>query len=232
MTERNEKTKNIGKIVLIEGKQTDHPSFFLSLSQKGYDIEIAATGSVAIEKMRTFRPFLILIDAASLRTAGNRIIYRMKAEDPNVRIILIIDETLKNGKISEKADIVLTLPFQVQTLVNRIGFFEAILEPTVQKIGRMTFNGERNILDVNGRITRLTPLLGYLLQFFIDNPNRVILRSEIFSAVWKSENIEDMRTLDVHIQWLRSAIEKNPKRPKTIVTEHGLGYRLNTESLF
>ena len=65
-------------------------------------------------------PILILIDAASLRTVSNRIIYRIKQTAPTLRVILIIDDTLKDKKISKKADVVMTLPFKIQSLLNQI----------------------------------------------------------------------------------------------------------------
>lgn len=225
------KDNHPGKIVLIEGKQTDHPSFFLSLRQKGYDIEIAATGSAAIQKMEEVDPSLILIDAASLRTASNRIIYRMKQTKPDVRIILIIDSALKGKKISDKADIVMTLPFKVQTLVTQIKNIQSLSDENAREYGRLTYNPTRRALEIHGRITGLTPILARLLELFLDNPDLTLERSEIFKRIWKTEFTDDMRTLEVHIQWLRKAIEKDPKNPKIIQTQRNIGYKLDTAAL-
>lgn len=224
-------SKYPGKIVLIEGKQTDHPSFFLSLRQKGYDIEITATGSAAIQKMEEVNASLILIDAASLRTASNRIIYRMKQINPNIRIILIIDSTLKDKKISDKADIVMTLPFKVQTLVSQIKNIDSLSADNARKFGRLTYSPTRRALEINGKITGLTPILAKLLELFLDNPNQALKRAEIFKHVWNTEFTEDMRTLEVHIQWLRKAVEKDPKNPKIILTQRNFGYKLDSAAL-
>ncbi len=225
------KYKHPGKIVLIEGKQTDHPSFFLSLRQKGYDIEMTATGSAAIQKMEEVDPALILIDAASLRTASNRIIYRMKQIKPEVRIILIIDSALKDKKISDKADIVMTLPFKVQTLVTQIKNIQSLSDPNARRYGKLTYNPTRRALEIHGRITGLTPILARLLELFLDNPDQTLERSEIFKRIWNTEFTDDMRTLEVHIQWLRKAVEKDPKNPKIILTQRNIGYKLESAAL-
>lgn len=86
-------------------------------------MEIASTGNSAIEKIQESDPMIVLIDAASMRTASNRIVYRIKKRNRTLPIILIIDEMLKQKKISDKADLYSCLPFTVQKLLNRIMLF-------------------------------------------------------------------------------------------------------------
>jgi DNA-binding response OmpR family regulator len=56
---------------------------------------------------------------------------------------------------------------------------------------------------------------------------QVVTRQEIFQQVWNTEYVEDMRTLDVHISWLRKAIEENPRKPRFLKTVRGVGYLLD-----
>lgn len=229
MTDR--KTKHPGKIVLIEGKQTNHPSFFLSLIQKGFDVEIAATGSAAIQKIEEVDPILILIDAASLRTVSNRIIYRIKQTAPTLRVILIIDDTLKDKKISKKADVVMILPFKIQSLLNQINLVLSLTDPNARRIGRLIYNPKSRAVSMNGRVTGLTPILSKILELFLEQQGQVIQRCDIFRSVWETDFTEDMRTLEVHIQWLRKALEKDPSKPKIILTERMVGYKLDPGAL-
>jgi CheY-like chemotaxis protein len=162
------------KIILIEGKQTDHPSFFLNLQKKGYNVEIASTGNAALDKIREDRPMLVLIDAASLRTTCNRIVYRIKQRNPDLPVILIIDDMLKNRKISNKCDLVMTLPFTVQKLVNRIKLFAPSNSDCIRNVGDITLDKSKRSISVDNRYTLVTPRVVKLLE--------VWFRAKIFSA--------------------------------------------------
>ncbi|HOP00820.1 MAG TPA: response regulator transcription factor [Flexilinea sp.] len=214
------------KIILIEGKQTDHPSFFLSLKKRGYNVEIASTGNSAIEKIQESDPMIVLIDAASMRTASNRIVYRIKKRNPDLPIILIIDEMLKQKKISDKADLVLCLPFTVQKLLNRIMLFAPAKKSTLKCAGDLALDTSRNCIYIDNRVVGVTPRVSKLLNLFMDRPGEIIKREELFRELWDTDYLEDMRSLDVHIQWLRKAIEENPKNPQYLITVKGQGYML------
>ena len=215
-----------GKIILIEGKQTDHPSFFLSLQKKGYDVEIASTGNGAIEKIKDHDPMIVLIDAASMRTTSNRIVYRIKKLAPTLPIILIIDKTLKQKKLSSKADLVLCLPFTVQKLLNRIMLFAPTNNNSLKTCGDIALDNSKNCIYIHERTIGVTPRVAKLLAVLMDKPGEVVSREYLFSNIWETDYLEDMRSLDVHIQWLRKALEDDPKQPRYLQTVKGKGYKL------
>ena len=69
-----------------------------------------------------------------------------------------------------------------------------------------------------------------LLKALMDRPGEVIDRQELFRMVWETGYTGDTRTLDVHISWLRQAMEEDPRHPRFIKTVRGVGYRLDVES--
>jgi two-component system phosphate regulon response regulator PhoB len=71
----------------------------------------------------------------------------------------------------------------------------------------------------------LTPKEFQLLYLLIENANQVTSRKEIMLHVWDTEYLGDTRTLDVHVRWLREKIEKNPSRPRHLITVRGIGYQ-------
>jgi len=61
----------------------------------------------------------------------------------------------------------------------------------------------------------------------MDEPDKVLPRKELFQKVWETDYTGDTRTLDVHISWLRQALEEDPRHPAIILTERSIGYRLH-----
>ncbi len=212
------------KIVLIEGKQTNHPSFFLSLQKKGYNVEITSTGNGALEKIREEVPIVVLIDVASLRTAGNRIVYRIKKAYPKLPVIIITD-AFSGTKKTTDADLVMVMPFTIQKLLNRVNLFMPAHEDSLREIGSIRLDMKNNRVFVQNRPASVTPRVAQLLDLLMDQPGEVFAREDLFRKIWETDYIQDMRSLDVHIRWLREAVETDPKNPQIIQTVRGIGYR-------
>jgi DNA-binding response OmpR family regulator len=86
---------------------------------------------------------------------------------------------------------------------------------------------ERKIVRCLGKRTRITPRLVSLLSILMKNHGEVLERRSLFSKVWETDYTEDTRTLDVHISWLRQAIEDDPNNPSFLKTIRGVGYQLD-----
>lgn len=218
-------------IIVIEEKQTDHPSLFFGLKDKGYKVEIAKNGANALKKMKDVDPALIVIDAASLRTSGKRIVYSVKKIRPEMPVIVVIDDSFADNSVSSRADMVLTLPFTIQKLVNRINIFLSNEESNnFVRSGQVSLNLENDVVKIeNRKPIALTPKTAQILSTFMANPLRVITRDELIERIWNTDYVADMRSLDVHIHWLREAIEIKPRSPKYLITVRGAGYYFNPE---
>ena len=105
-------------LLVIEGRHAEIPSFATDLQKKGFDVDSAQNGNEAVSKLKQTNPSLVVVNAPSLRSTGIRICSSIRKKDSKVPIILIVE----NGKPVEKdlADSVISLPFTVQKLVNRI----------------------------------------------------------------------------------------------------------------
>jgi DNA-binding response OmpR family regulator len=215
-------------ILLIEGKRGERPSLKANLTNKGFEVESVSSGSIALQHLKVEQPNLVIVDAASMRTSGKRIVQSIQQFSHDLPVILILD---KDAEIPEKseADAVLVEPFTLQKLINRI----RPLIPTDKKdliiAGPIQLNPKQRWVRCYERQSRLTPRLVTLLKTLMTRPGEVIDRKELFRQVWDTSYVEDMRTLDVHISWLRHAIEENPQRPRFIKTIRGAGYRLDLD---
>ena len=212
-------------ILIIEGRHAEIPSFAGDLQKKGFDVVLFQSGSEAISKLKQASPSLVVINAASLRSTGIRICLSVRKKDAKLPIILILENEKPVDK--ELADSVLALPFTVQKLVNRI---KALLPGdgnNMVSAGPIRLDLENRRVRSLGKSTKLTPRLITLLQLLMDKHGEVVEREALFKKVWETNYTGDTRTLDVHISWLRKAIELDPDNPKFLKTIRGVGYRLD-----
>jgi len=216
------------RLLLVEGKRVDQPSYMAGLSKKGFIVESAPNGATALKMVKKNPPKAVIIDAASMRTSGTRICSALKQELEDVPVFLIVGEGQKSDP-KDCADVVLQLPFTVQKLLNRLRPFMTIDENKKLQCGPITLDLKERWVYCEDRRARLTPRLFTLMETFMRRPGEVITREELFKKLWETDYMGDTRSLDVHISWLRHAICPNPRKPRYIKTERGVGYRLDIE---
>ena len=221
-------TVNRAKILLIEGKRSEHPSLLVPLTKKGFLVESVPNGSAALARLGEIHPDLIIIDAASMRTSGKRICQSLRANAPRVPLVLILAEGSPKDE-STDANVMLNLPFTPQKLRNRIKHLLPTAQKDVLQLGPLQLNIQQRWVKCGEKQSRLTPRLVVLLKMLMEHPGEMIPRETLFRQVWDTTYAGDMRTLDVHISWLRRAIEDDPSHPRYIKTLRGIGYRLDVE---
>ena len=211
--------------MVIEGRHAEIPSFANDLQKKGFDVVSFQNGSQAVPKLKQVNPSMVIINAATLRSTGIRICLSVRKKDAKIPVILI----LENEKLVDKdlADSVLALPFTVQKLVNRVKALMPGDGNNVVSVGPIRLDLEHKRVKSLGKNTKLTPRLITLLQLLMDRHGEVVERDALFKKVWETNYTGDTRTLDVHISWLRNAIELDPNNPKFLKTIRGVGYRLD-----
>ena len=217
------------KILAIEGKRTERASFVAGLTKKNYQVASVSSGSAALERLNSFMPDLVIVDSESMRTSGRRICQSLRLKAPNLPIVLILAEDA-NLNSEYAADVILVLPFTLQKLLNRIKLLLPIERGNeILSAGPVELDVEQHLARLHGKQASLTPRLVALLQELIVHKGEVIEREELFKRVWDTGYTGDTRTLDVHISWLRQALEDDPRHPDFIKTVRGVGYRLDIE---
>jgi DNA-binding response OmpR family regulator len=212
-------------LLVIEGRHAEIPSFAPDLQKKGFDVVSAQNGNEAVSQLKQTGPTLVIVNAPSLRSTGIRICLSIRKKDSKIPIILIVEKEKPVDK--EMVDSVLALPFTVQKLVNRVKALMPGDGNNVVSIGPIRLDLENRRVRSLGKNTKLTPRLITLLQILMDKHGEVVEREALFKKVWETNYTGDTRTLDVHISWLRRAIELDPDNPKFLKTIRGVGYRLD-----
>jgi DNA-binding response OmpR family regulator len=212
-------------ILFIEGNHADKPAFATDLQKKGFSVEIASSGNDALERLSVVDPDLVVINAASLRSTGGRICQSLRNESKTLPLLLIVDKGCTPEKSA--ADAVLSLPFTPQKLINRIKLLLPSDGKNVLHVGPIRLDLEHRRVRCLGKNERLTPRLMSLLKILMEHRGEVVDRNILFKQVWETNYTGDTRTLDVHISWLRRAIELDPDHPRFLRTIRGVGYRLD-----
>jgi DNA-binding response OmpR family regulator len=218
------------RILWIEGKRAEGPSFIPGLRKKGFLVEIVNTGNEAVARLGEIDPDLVIVNVASLRSNGKRICRSIRDRASNLPIVMIAKTDLP-GDAPKPGDglvnVVLTLPFTLRKLLNHIAPFLPEEGGQLLHVGPIRLDVEHRRVRCQSKEGRLTPRLVHLLKLLMEHVGEVMERQRLFREVWKTEYTGDTRTLDVHISWLRDIIEENPRQPHYLKTIRGVGYRLD-----
>jgi DNA-binding response OmpR family regulator len=220
------KTTRKTRILWAGKRRADIPTFAPDLEAKGYKVTFVTTGKDALDRLGKRKPDVMIVDGASMRTTGSRICKSIQTKHPSVPIILInsIDNLPTNEIV---ADVQLIHPFTIRKLENRIIPFSPGDGKETIKIGPIHLDMDRQVIRCNGKEEHVTPRMAELLKMMIKSKGVVLDRKKMFSKIWKTDYTEDTRSLDVHINWLRKIIEKDPDNPQLIITVRGKGYKLD-----
>ncbi len=213
-------------ILLIESDRASAPSFAPALERKGYEVTIRHDVSQALSKIGDDDPDLVVLDAASMRTPGTRLSRRISERVDGTPLILVSPEGTQ-PQPGSGASLILIHPFTPRKLLNRVARMVPGDAKDLIEVGPIKLNTSQRKVRAFGRESRLTPKQSKLLEVFMKNPGRLMTRKSLIQQVWNTDYTGDTRTLDVHISWLRQAIEKDSRKPRLIRTIRGMGYRLD-----
>jgi DNA-binding response OmpR family regulator len=216
-------------ILLVESSRSSAPSFASALARKGYQLNIQHKIGAALQALNRSKPDLVVLDAASMQTSGIRMCRALRSQGNGVPIILLAPGGAGNER-EHGASATLVPPFTPRKLLNRVARLLPGDSRYALDAGPIHLNLAQRRLECFGRETRLTPKQTRLLEVFLHNPGKLMTRAALIRQVWHTDYTGDTRTLDVHMSWLRRAIEPDRRRPKYLRTIRGMGYRFDLPS--
>ena len=208
---------------------------FLNASLSGlYTVLEAATGEETLAVTVSGRPDVIILDLGLPDVDGVEVTRRLR-EWTQIPIIVVSVRDREEDKIAALdagADDYLTKPFGAGELMARLraALRRSTLpenEPVYQAGGLFVDLARRDVM-VNGQTISLTPTEYDILRILVQNAGKVLTHQQLVHAVWGNSYQADAHLLRVNISNLRRKIEDDPTRPRHIVTEPGVGYRLKT----
>lgn len=225
------------QILIIEDDPLIVGPVIRALETAGYAAKSAGDGKAGIEMALKEHPDLVLLDIMLPKMSGWDVCKELRARStvPIVMLTALNEEIDRILGLELGADDYITKPFSTRELLARIKatLRRVELDTKQQADSRLTIADI--ILDIdtrrvykNGRELQLRYKEFELLSLLMVNAGQVVTRAEIFDKVWGTEWLGDMRTLDVHIRWLREKLEDDPSQPILIQTVRGIGYRFAT----
>lgn len=207
-----------------------------NLEKEGYNVIEASDGLEAVNIAQEKKIDLILLDVMLPKLDGLSVCKRIK-NMMNIPILMVTakdDELDKILGLELGADDYITKPFSPGELVARVkahlNRYQSIIEDRdftgdVLHIRGIKLDKTARRVFVSGQEKRLTTKEFDLLLFFMEHPNQVFTKEELFKEVWDNDYYGDIATVVVHIKKLREKIEADPVNPQYIVTVWGCGYR-------
>ncbi len=198
------------------------------LRKENYVVSVADSGEKAWNLYERYGAKLIILDIMLPGMDGFALCSKIR-ESSNTHILIASAKTEKGDKLKGLnlgADDYIEKPYDIDILLAKIkGIFKRKYALEEMTEGNLKLNMVNHTLFVNDREVDVTIKEFELLKLLMENKNVTMKKDYLFNSVWGSDSESELQTLTVHIKWLREKIEEDPKKPKHIITEWGVGYR-------
>jgi two-component system response regulator MtrA len=219
-----------GRVLVVDDDTALAEMLGIVLRGEGFEPVFCGDGSGALEAFRSTRPDLVLLDLMLPGRDGIDVCRQIRSES-GVPIVMLTAKTdtvdvvlgLESG-----ADDYVVKPFKPKELVARVrARLRRSDEPSPEQLelGDLAIDVAGHSVRRNGQIISLTPLEFDLLVALVRKPWQVFTREVLLEQVWGYRHAADTRLVNVHVQRLRSKIERDPEKPEIVITVRGVGYK-------
>lgn len=231
-------TEPLPVVIIIEDEKHIRRFVRTALEAQGYSVFEAETGSQGLIEVATRKPDLLIIDLGLPDMDGVDVVRQVR-EWSSVPVIILSARTQESDKITaldEGADDYLTKPFSTGELLARIrvalrrstvnskdgdsGIF-SVADFKIDLIHRRAIVADKEI--------HLTPIEYRLLSVLVKHAGKVLTHRFLLKEIWGPSHVERAHYLRIYMGQLRHKLEKEPTRPRFLLTEVGIGYRLAVE---
>ena len=223
------------KILLCEDDENLGMLLREYLQAKGFTTELCADGELGYKAFLKTKFDICVLDVMMPKKDGFTLAKEIRNSNQDIPIIFLTAKTLKEDILEGfkiGADDYITKPFSMEELVFRI---EAIIrrtkgkknkESTVYRIGKFTFDTQKQLLCLGDEQRKLTTKENELLALLCSHANEILQRAFALKTIWIDDNYFNARSMDVYITKLRKHLKDDPQIE--IINIHGKGYKLIT----
>lgn len=224
------------RILVVDDEPQIRRSLQVNLEHNGYTVETVESGEAGLTSFFNRRPDVVILDLLMPGIGGVAVVRRIR-ESSTVPIIVLSalgEEAKKVEALELGADDYMTKPFGMDELLARIRSLlrraaGAHSSEPVFMAGNLCVNFDRREVTLDQKPVKLTPTEYDLLKYMIEHAGKVLTHRMLLQEVWGEAYVDQAPYLRVFIGQLRKKLEKDPTRPRFILTDAGVGYRFSTE---
>ena len=231
------------RIMIVEDEPAIREFEAINLKRVGYSVVEAGSGEEALDIYDSDIEGIdiALLDISMPGMDGFTLCKELRKRSETLGIIMLTARTQEMDKISGLmigADDYITKPFSPTELLARVDSLYRRVEMQTPKsvsmqndeitLGEFTLNLRRRTLLKNGKNIELTQVEFQMIEYFFNNPDLALDRTDILSKVWGTNYFGEEKIVDVNVRRLRMKVEDDPSQPRHLITVWGMGYKWNT----
>jgi DNA-binding response OmpR family regulator len=227
------------KVMLVDDDITIVETLEYNLRRHGFNTIAFNSGHQALAGLDQTNPDLIILDWMLGDMAGPDVCKLIRSRRVEVPILMLTGRSTPNDVaqgLTSGADDYLSKPFstielmaRVQALLRRTAKGKVKLDPILQ-VGDLSLDDAARAVKWRGKEVELSPKEFMLLRVLMKNAGKTLSTEALLNEVWGTDFAGDVKTVAVHMRWLRQKLEEDPKNPRLLKTIHRSGYRLTAES--
>jgi DNA-binding response OmpR family regulator len=224
-------------VMLVDDDATIIETLEYNLTRQGFPVVSFGNGVEALAKFDDIDPALVILDWMLPDIVGPDVCKLIRERPSDVPILMLTGRAGPNEVakgLASGADDYLSKPFSVVEIVARV---QALLRratkdgagpvPSVLVVGDLRMDVEGRQVHLKEKLIDLSPKEFTLLKVLMQNAGKTLSTETLLNKVWGSDFSGDIKTVAVHVRWLRQKIESDPKAPVILETVQRSGYRLN-----
>ena len=233
-TNNTDKSRPGTKILVVDDEHRMIHFIRMNLDLEGFSVHEAYDGKDALDQIRKVMPDLVILDVMMPKMDGFETLALLR-ENSNVPVIMLTARGEENDRVRGLelgADDYVTKPFSPRELVSRVRAVLRRVEPpkgsggeAIQVDDRLRVDFDRHEIFVNNELVKLRPTEYRLLYHLVQNAGWVVSHDQLLAKVWGYEYQSETHYLRLYVNYLREKLESDPRDPKYILTERGVGYR-------
>jgi two-component system KDP operon response regulator KdpE len=223
----------VRRILVIDDEAQIRRLLEIPFANKGWEVFLAPTGLEGLEAARGSKPDVVLLDLNLPDMSGADALGRLRGWSTVPVVVISVRDSERDivALLNAGADDYVVKPFYTDELIARIEAVHRRRMPGQEPLfasGRLSIDADRREVRVGNELVRLTPTEYAVLDMLARHAGKIVTRERLLKEVWGPAGEDEEGSLRVYINALRKKLEVDPAAPRLILTEAGVGYRLES----